>query len=677
MRQLKIEQQSEDKRHPLMSVHVQHKLSWLLLLLLLPLLATTVGAGCDADDAAAEAMDVSKSPCENFHEHACGNWHAPYSLRALGAHDMRTKLRALNKQQLVRHFEAQHDTQEQLVSFYNSCMSGRQSLHVYLDALQRTLPDWPLLNNATNFQWARGNAAVRRFGAQGLWRLLVQANWQAAEQRVFYVLAPTFELLGRDEQSEFLYQRYLKYLLLELGLRVRRAASLATQLVDFERSLRELTPLPSDSAQNLVLHAPQTLQQLHAQLPQLQLDEYFRTLLGEADYTPQLLLVADVEYLRRLQRVLATADPLVLSSWLLLQLPAHFELHLHEDTLLAAQRERCLQQLNGLLPQQLSQLQLRLLHGSDEAADAFLQRTRVQLQQLFDTLKSQFERLLNATPIFETDAATRNLALDKLRAMRLLLPQTEQPPATSTSTTTSSKDYDANLLRLSEAQARAQFRHALSCLQLPCEVGATAAWDDHSLGPLDVNVYYKLKLNAIALPLGLLRAPLLEDKLEGSCSNQTARARLLGGLGYMLGHEMLHAFDYDGINYDAAGRIGQWPPRAIIRFGLRAKCFLGERYSNATLTINENIADSEGLRVAFEAFREEHRGDKAAYRNFFVAFAQNWCGRSAAASSSSQQQHASHWERVNNVLSNYFEFFDAFDCKAGNLMHWPEKCRIW
>lgn len=668
-----------------MFVHVQHKLSWLLLLLLwllLPLLATADNAGCDADDAAAEAMDVSKSPCENFHEHACGNWHAPYSLRALGAHDMRTKLRALNKQQLVRHFEAEHDTQEQLVSFYNSCMSGRQSLHVYLDALQRTLPDWPLLNNATHFQWARGNAAVRRFGAQGLWRLLVQANWQAAEQRVFYVLAPSFELLGRDEQSEFLYQRYLKYLLLELGLRVRRAASLATQLVDFERGLRDLTPLPADSAQNLVLHAPQTLQQLHAQLPQLQLDEYFRTLLGEAEYTPQLLLVADVEYLRRLQRVLATADPLILSSWLLLQLPAHFELHLHEDTLLAAQREHCLQQLNELLPQQLSRLQLRLLHGSDEAANAFLQRTQVQLQQLFDTLKSQFERLLNATPIFEAQEATRNLALDKLRAMRLLLPQTEQPPPATTTTTTSTKDYDANLLRLSEAQARAQFRHALSCLQLPCEsvAAAAAAWDDHSLGPLDVNVYYKLKLNAIALPLGLLRAPLLEEQVTGGCSNQTrARARLLGGLGYMLGHEMLHAFDYDGINYDAAGRVGQWPARAIIRFGLRAKCFLGARYSNATLTINENIADSEGLRLAFEAFNEEQSGDKAALRSFFVAFAQNWCGRSVAggSSSSQQQQHASHWERVNNVLSNYPEFVDAFGCKAGNLMHPLEKCRIW
>ncbi|EDW62628.2 neprilysin-1 [Drosophila virilis] len=652
-----------------------------------------------ATEAAADAMDVSKSPCENFHEHACGNWHAPYELRALGAHDMRSKLRALNKQLLVRHLEASGGDQDQLHTFYDSCMSGRQSLHVYMDAVQQLVPDWPLLNNATRFDWSRGSAAVRRFGAQGLWRLLVQPNWQAAEQLIFYLLPPSFKLLGNSEQSEFLYQRYLKYLLLELRLRVRRAATLAEQLVSFERQLRKLTPPPLEEAQTLVLHEPQTLQQLASQLPQLQLLDYFRLLLGER-YTSQLLLVADTGYLQRLQGVLHAADPLVLSSWLLLQLPAHFELHLHEDTTLAAQREHCLQQLNQLLPRQLSQLQQRLLHGSDAAASAFRSRTQRQLQLLFDSLKAQFEVLLNATPIFEQDAATQTLALQKLRAMRLLLPPPPSPQQleqrdegkAQRDLQSTSFSYDTNLLHLSQAESDAQFQLALDCLQLPCESSAT--WSGHALGPLDVNVYYRLKLNAIELPLGLLRPPLLPSSSRSSCEANAARensgatapdadvdaesqARLLGGLGYMLGHELIHGFDYDGINYDAAGRVagGQWPARAIIRFGLRAGCYLGARYSNATLTINENIADSEGLRLAYEAYRHQQPAN-ASMRPFFVAFAQNWCGQEVA-SSSGAQQHASHRERVNNVLGNFPEFAEAFECKVGSLMHPPDKCRIW
>ncbi|KAH8387130.1 hypothetical protein KR093_005022, partial [Drosophila rubida] len=631
----------------------------------------------DAED----AMDVQKPPCENFHEHACGNWHAQYGLRALGAHDTRSSLRALNKQLFVRHFEASGGREGQLHAFYDSCMNDRQSLHVYMEALQRVLPDWPLLNNATHFSWSRGNAAVRRFGAHGLWRLLVQQNWQAGEQQIFYLLPPSFELLGRSDMNEFLYQRYLKYLLLELGLRVRRAAQLAQQLSAFEQQLQRLLPGEQDSAEALVLHAPQTLQQLDAQLPQLQLLDYFRLLLGDA-FTPQLLLVADTGYLQRLPALLSATDELIVSSWLLLQLPAHFELHLHEDTSLAAQREQCLQQLNRLMPQQLSQLLLRLLHGSDAAAAAFYTEAQRELQRVFDALQLQFERLMNATYIFELDGATHALALQKLRAMQLLLPQPEAPAPATEQQLQTTLGYDAKLLQLSQAQSLQQFRLALGCLQLPCEASAAASsWTGSTLGALDVNVYYRLKLNAVELPLGLLRAPLLQETAAGS--NYHRLARLYGGLGYMMAHEMLHGFDYAGINYDAAGRMaaGQWPARTIIRFGARSGCYLSYRYSNATVMINENMADSEGLRLAFNAYREqlgESQLNSTALGSFFVAFAHNWCGHAAAvALSGGQQQHPGHWERVNNVLGNFPEFAEAFDCRAGSLMNPPDKCRMW
>ncbi|XP_034118724.1 neprilysin-4 [Drosophila albomicans] len=642
-----------------------------------------------------DAMDVQKSPCENFHEHACGNWHAPYGLRALGAHDMRSRLRALNKQLFVRHFEASNsgsgsgngnglpEGEQELHSLYDSCMNGRQALHVYMDAVQRVLPDWPLLNNATQFSWSRGSAAVRRFGAHGLWRLLVQQNWQAGEQQVFYVLPPSFELIGRSDMSRFLYRRYLKYLLLELGLRVRRAADLAEQLSAFEEQLQQLLPAAQDSAEALVLHAPQTLQQLHTQFPQLQLLEYFQLLLGD-EFTPQLLLVADTEYLQRLPRLLETTDPLIVSSWLLLQLPAHFELHLHEDLSLAAQREQCLQQLNRLMPQQLSQLLLRLLHGSDAAAAAFYSRTQHELQQVFDRLKLQFERLMNDTYIFELDATSQAQALHKVRAMRLLLPQVQPVRQQSQQQLQPALSYDAKLLQLSQAQSLQQFRLALSCLQLPCDTSVSASTGP-SLGSLDVNVYYRLKLNAIELPLGLLRAPLLHNSVAPSNFHQVAR--LYGGLGFMIAHEMVHGFDYVGIHYDAAGHLAaeDWPARTIIRFGVRSQCYLNYRYSNATVMINENMADSEGLRLAFSAYREQlaqQQLNSTALGSFFVAFAQNWCGHSAAVgtaapSSGQQQQHPAHWERVNNVLGNFAEFAEAFDCRAGSLMNPPDKCRMW
>ncbi|XP_017137098.1 neprilysin-3 [Drosophila miranda] len=633
-------------------------------------------------------MDTVEAACENFHQHACGNWYANSTQRGFGAHDRRSQWAALHKQRLVQHFgglslkaESNH-----LATFYGSCMSGLQSLRVYTEALERRAY-WPLLNtssafasaNDAAFDWVAANAGLRRFGAQGLWRLLVQPNWQAADQSIFYLLPPGFELLGGNSMSEFLYQRYLKNLLLELGLRVRRASALAERLVKFERGLRDL--LPADVEQTLVLREPQSLSQLDQQLPQLQIRRYFDLLLQglSSGATEKLLVVADLEYLSRLQRLLGrtdSVDPLVLSTWLLLQLPANFELHLHDDEKLNVRQRHCLEQLSQLLPRQLSQLQIRLSLGDDPVAYEALV---LRVQRLFARLQLQFERQLNETDVFEADRSTQTLAIQKLRDMRLVLPQIvpEEKPVSRPL----SSNYDENLLQLSQSRAMAEFRQVVDCQEQIC--GDSSPVEGLGLNPLSVNAYYRLKQNAIELPLGLLTGPLLQR-----CSNTIDQeARHAGGMGSILGHEMVHAFDYDGINYDATGQLanGQWPPRAIIRFGLRAGCYLGARYSNATLTINENIADTEGLRLAFEAYRHHraYRGvtDPRGLKTFFVAFAQNWCGNAPSSGGDSSNagagQHAAHSERVNNVLGNFPEFLEIFQCKAASQMSPSDKCRIW
>ncbi|XP_017065014.1 endothelin-converting enzyme homolog [Drosophila eugracilis] len=618
-------------------------------------------------------MDLEEAACENFYQHACGNWYASTMQRNLGAHDMRTKWVASLKLHLIHHLEtssAQHESAGQLATFYNSCLSSGQSVRAYTDAMARSGANFPLLANKDNgsgspFDWVLANAALRTYGAQGLWRLLVQDNWQSADQRIFYILPPTFDLLGNDgnEMNEFFYERYLKGLLLELGVRVRKAALLAKQIVGFEKSLQILRP--NDVEQTLVLRKPQSLRDLEQQLPGLELKRYFETILQGLDWDPSsLLLVADLDYLHGLRRLLArdTTDPMILSTWLLLQLPAHFELRLHDDEKLSSQRDHCLEQLRKLMPGQLGRLQMQLVLGENyqDVYDTSIQ----QIAVLFRDLKHQFEVVLNETEVFEDNVETRNLARDKLRAMRLLTPRLQEPgtnPAGGQPPTLGG-NCDENLMQLSLNQAKLEFRQVFGepVTSVPAD-------------PLSVNAYYRLKLNRIELPLGLMATPLV---VQQQCSKvDETMAKLAAGLGYILAHEMVHAFDYDGINYDANGQLanGQWPARAIIRFGLRAGCYLSGRYSNATLTINENIADSEGLRLALDTYRRRNVTNHS-LRTFFVTFAQNWCGTAAA---SALGQHAGHGERVNNVLGNLPEFGETFQCTTTSRMNPVDKCRIW
>ncbi|XP_043660757.1 neprilysin-4 [Drosophila teissieri] len=656
-------------------------ITWLILVVMLLQLV----ASQDCQLQLEHDMDAEEKPCENFHQHACGNWYASTSQRTLGAHDMRSKWVANLKLQLIRSLEESPPVStltfsntsstatsssslaiNELATFYRSCLSSGQSIRTYTDALAQTGANFPLLtNNTGSFDWVLANAGLRRYGAQGFWRLLVLDNWQSADQRIFYLLPPKFELLGRDDElNEFLYQRYLKVLLLELGLRVRRAALLAEKLVAFEKSLQKL--LPSEEEQTLVLRRPESLRDLEQQLPGLELRRYFETILQGIDWdATSLLLVADVDYLQGLQRLLAehTLDPTIMSTWLLLQLPAHFELRLHDDEKLSSQREHCLEQLRKLMPGQLGRLQMQLVLGDayQDVYDTAIQ----QIAVLFRDLKQQFELVLNETEVFHDDVVTRNLARDKLRAMRLLTPRLQEPTSTPNLNLPAMLrgNCDENVLQLSLSQAKLEFRQVFG------EPVTSAPAD-----PLSVNAYYRLKLNRIELPLGLLATPLIQQQ----CSKEAdALAKLSAGLGYILAHEMVHAFDYDGLNYDATGQLanGQWPARAIIRFSLRAGCYLGERYSNATLTVNENIADTEGLRLALDTYRRRS-GGAPNLRTFFVAFAQNWCGTVASAAGG-LSRHAGHAERVNNVLGNMPEFGDTFQCKASSDMNPIDKCRIW
>ncbi|XP_017029933.1 endothelin-converting enzyme 2 [Drosophila kikkawai] len=669
-------------------------------------------------------MDTEESPCENFYQHACGNWYANVFQRNLGAHDKHSQWKANLKLKLIRYFEkgdAMEGSRPHLGNYYRSCLAAGQTLSSYTEAMARSGANFPLLernssasemgngyssssrsasdyssssrsstsafssssstsSSSPSFDWVLANAALRQHGAQGLWRLLVQDNWQSAEQRIFYLLPPRFDLLGEDTMSEFLYQRYLKILLIEMGLRVRRAALLAERLIEFEQSLRHL--LPKDVEQTLVLREPQVLREWDQQVPQLQLKRYFGILLQGLDWDESsLLIVADKEYLIGLQRILNSnrIDPLILSTWLLLQLPAHFELRMHDDENLSSQRDHCIQQLRRLMPGALGRLQMELVLGENyrEEYDTAVQRITL----MFRDLKQQFELALNATEVFEQDQKTRQLAREKLRAMRLVTPRLQEGGGGGglpTNTTT----WDETLMQLSLNQARIEFRQVFG------EPVVAAPAD-----PLAVNAYYRLKLNRIELPLGLMVSTLLQQQ-ECSQDLEHFQARFSAGLGYIMAHEMVHAFDYDGINYDAGGQLanGQWPARAIIRFGLRAICYLGNRYSNATLTVNENIADSEGLRLALDTHlakrgskeKEEEAGQQENLRSFFVAFAQNWCGVAATGTKGGttpqqqqQQQHAGHAERVNNVLGNLPEFVEAFQCKAGSRMNPADKCRIW
>merc|ERR1719412_1810428 len=101
-------------------------------------------------------------------------------------------------------------------------------------------------------------------------------------------------------------------------------------------------------------------------------------------------------------------------------------------------------------------------------------------------------------------------------------------------------------------------------------------------------------------------------------------------MGVVMGHELSHAFDDQGRQYDGAGNMRNWWRNdTLLAYKERIKCIETE-YSNLT-------TDTGGLKAAFRAFTSLKEEDRTWSRGrlpglnltenqlFFLSFAQVWC----------------------------------------------------
>jgi endothelin-converting enzyme/putative endopeptidase len=213
------------------------------------------------------------------------------------------------------------------------------------------------------------------------------------------------------------------------------------------------------------------------------------------------------------------------------------------------------------------------------------------------------------------------------------------------------------------------------------------------MSPPTVNAYYSPLMNDINFPAGILQPPLYDP--------QSTDAENYGHIGAIVGHELTHGFDDQGRQFDGNGNLSNWwTPEDVKNFQQKTDCEVNE-YGNFTavddlkingkLTLGENTADNGGLRLAYRAFLEDaarkgidltKKGDDGytPLQQFFVAYAQNWCGSTRPEQMRLQVQtdpHSPREARVNGVVQNMPEFGKVFGCKAGQPMMPVNACRVW
>ncbi len=221
------------------------------------------------------------------------------------------------------------------------------------------------------------------------------------------------------------------------------------------------------------------------------------------------------------------------------------------------------------------------------------------------------------------------------------------------------------------------------------KIGKPVDRGEWGMTPPTINAYYDPQLNDINFPAGILQPPLYDPKMDDAPN--------YGNTGGTIGHELTHAFDDEGRQFDGRGNLKNWwTQRDAAAFKERAQCLV-KQYAkyvviddiriNSQLTLGEDIADLGGLILAWSAWKAETANKTLEARDgltpeqrFFVGNAQ-WACNSVrpedARILARTDPHSPGKYRVNGLVSNMPAFAKAFSCKAGDAMVNRRICRIW
>ena len=242
-------------------------------------------------------------------------------------------------------------------------------------------------------------------------------------------------------------------------------------------------------------------------------------------------------------------------------------------------------------------------------------------------------------------------------------------------------DFFANVSRALRFEARRQ----------AAKIGKPVDRGEWQMSAPTVNAYYDAQLNDINFPAGILSPPLFDAKLDDAPN--------YGNTGGTIGHELTHAFDDEGRQFDGDGNLRDWwTKKDAESFEKRAQC-IRDQYSqytivddikiNGALTSGEDIADLGGELIAWMAWQEQTKAMRLAERDgltpaqrFFVGFAQWACTNDRPENmrvNAVVDPHSPPPVRINGVVVNMPEFATAFSCKANaKLVKKPQDlCKVW
>ena len=203
-------------------------------------------------------------------------------------------------------------------------------------------------------------------------------------------------------------------------------------------------------------------------------------------------------------------------------------------------------------------------------------------------------------------------------------------------------------------------------------------WDQLTMQTAQVNAFYNPQNNSINIMAGILSGEIYNEDMSYE--------QKLGAIGTVIGHEISHAFDTNGSQFDKDGAISNWwTDEDYAAFQARAAKLAawydgfipwdGANYSGQQVQ-TEAIADMGGMKCLLAIAAQQDNFD---YDAFFRQYATVWRMQALPAylvTLVAQDTHPMRYLRVNATLAQFDEFIDFYGIQPGDGMYVAPEDRV-
>ncbi|HWB86175.1 MAG TPA: M13 family metallopeptidase [Bryobacteraceae bacterium] len=641
------------------------------------------------------ALDTSVDPCVDFYQYACGNWIKNNPIPADHSRWGRfSELDERNHQILHEILEqtskpspSRKDFEQKIGDYYAACMDEPAINAKGLKPLEPELNRIRALSNKS--QLAGEVAHLHRYGMSALFDFGSGQDFKDSNSVIAQAdqgglgLPDRDYYLKTDAKSVELrqkYQAHVERMFVLAGETPEKAKADAATVMKLETALAQGSlDLVSRRDPEKVYHRMDK-QQLAALSPQFAWNQYF-TDSGAPSF--QSVNVAWPDFFKAVNSLVQSEsleDWKTYLTWQVLHseaplLPTPFveeNFNFFGKELTGAKEmrprwKRCVDFTDAQLGEALGREYVERTFGAEGKA-----RTLKMVDAIEKAMGADLQQLPWMTP------ATKQQALIKLKAITNKIGYPDKW-----------RDYSSVVVKRDDALGNGFRADQFEFERQLAKIGKPVDRTEWAMTPPTVNAYYDPLMNNINFPAGILQPPFFDKTMDDAVN--------YGAIGMVIGHELTHAFDDEGRQFDAKGNLRDWwTPEDAKAFEQRAAC-VADEYSkfevepgvhvNGKLTLGENTADNGGVRIALMALMDTLAGKPqpkidgfTPQQRLFLAFGQVWCQNARQQALRLQVQtdpHAPAQFRVNGVVQNMPEFQKAFSCTAKQPMVSSNACRVW